>query len=392
MTFIEHMQKKNKWESPAYYFDLDKFKDRVDLLCKKLPHIPLTYSIKANPFLLCNLPEKLSHVEACSPGELQICKFHGIPGRKIIYSGVNKGKEDIKEAIEYGVDIVTAESVLHAELEQEMAAILGKKQDVILRLTSGNQFGMSEEDIFAIISNKNKYSSLNFVGIHYYSGTQKKTRQIEKDINKLNVFLERAAKEYEFVPQLVEVGPGLAAEYFPDGRVSCDGKEENYLCEVIPLLLGFAKKYPLGIELGRFLAASCGTYATRVADVKTSMDTNYLICDGGIHQLKYYGQTMAMQIPEMEAVVENATKKQLYCVCGSLCTTADILVREVKLPQMKVDDVLLFHRCGAYSITEGSALFLSRQFPSVYVYSSADGLVKIRNEIESALINRGNYL
>lgn len=146
---------------------------------------------------------------------------------------------------------------------------------------------------------------------------------------------------------------------------------------------------PLGIEMGRYLAAPCGTYASRVMDIKNNSDTNYIICDGGIHHLKYHGQTMAMQIPEMEVLNTSAETKP-YCICGSLCTVADVLVREVELPIVSRNDVILFHRCGAYSVTEGSALFLSRKMPEVYLYNEAVGLEKMRGFISTASINRNS--
>ena len=47
-----------------------------------------------------------------------------------------------------------------------------------------------------------------------------------------------------------------------------------------------------------------------------------------------------------------------YTLCGSLCTVADVLVREVKLKKLELGDVLEFGHCGAYSVTEAPALFL----------------------------------
>lgn len=344
----------------------------------------MTFSIKANPFLLSRLPQNLRHVEVCSPGELKICKAYGISGNRIIYSGVNKEIEDVTEAIEFGVDIVTAESILHVELEQEAAEKVGKQQKVILRLTSGNQFGMSEADILNILTNQAKYSNLNIYGIHYYSGTQKKKRQIDRDFEKLDAVLARFREETGFVPKLVEMGPGLPVEYF---NSPYDEIEEAILIENKDTILAFAKKYPLGLEMGRYFAAPCGTYASRVMDIKTNSDTDYIICDGGIHHLKYHGQTMAMQIPDME-VRNSSTETKSYCICGSLCTVADVLVREVELPVVSRNDVILFHRCGAYSVTEGSGLFLSRKLPEVYLYNEADGLEKMRSFVDAADINR----
>lgn len=291
---------------------------------------------------------------------------------------------DISAAIAYNADIVTAESIRQAELEQTAAKQLGKVQKVILRLTSGNQFGMSEADIMQLLSNASLYPNLHFYGIHYYAGTQKKLRQVEKDIKTLEQFLLKAKEELSFIPQLVEIGPGLGVDCFD----TTYNAEEELLREVSKQLRTFADQYPLGVEMGRFLAAPCGSYTTRVADLKNSYDTDYVICDGGIHQLKYYGQTMAMQIPEMELISTNITDVQKpYCICGSLCTTADVLVREVELSEIGIGDTLIFHRCGAYSVTEGSALFLSREFPAVYLYSQKNGLQKKRDVMEVATIN-----
>lgn len=294
--------------------------------------------------------------------------------------------EDVTEAIEYGVDIATAESILHVELEQEAAKKADKQQGVILRLTSGNQFGMSEADILSILANQAKYPNLDIFGIHYYSGTQKKKRQIDKDFEKLDAALTRFKEETGFVPKLVEMGPGFPVDYF---NPPYDETEEATLGENKSTILAFAEKYPLGIEMGRYLAAPCGTYASRVMDIKNNSDTNYIICDGGIHHLKYHGQTMAMQIPEMEVLNTSAETKP-YCICGSLCTVADVLVREVELPIVSRNDVILFHRCGAYSVTEGSALFLSRKMPEVDLYNEAVGLEKMRGFISTASINRNS--
>lgn len=384
MDLRDYLKNIGNISTPAYYFDTDVFEKRVNFVKRELLDIPLTFSIKANPFLLSRLPQNLRHVEVCSPGELKICKAYGISGNRIIYSGVNKEIEDVTEAIEFGVDIVTAESILHVELEQEAAEKVGKQQKVILRLTSGNQFGMSEADILNILTNQAKYSNLNIYGIHYYSGTQKKKRQIDRDFEKLDAVLACFREETGFVPKLVEMGPGLPVEYF---NSPYDEIEEAILIENKDTILAFAKKYPLGLEMGRYFAAPCGTYASRVMDIKNNSDTDYIICDGGIHHLKYHGQTMAMQIPDME-VRNSSTETKSYCICGSLCTVADVLVREVELPVVSRNDVILFHRCGAYSVTEGSALFLSRKLPEVYLYNEADGLEKMRSFVDAADINR----
>lgn len=400
-------------QTPYYVFDTDEFAKRAAMIraaldCKGGRRIPLCFSIKANPFLLHRLPEGLDHVEVCSPGELEICIVLDVKPESIIYSGVMKEKCDIERAVSYGAGILTCEGIRHATLISEVmsecipdgaheAGSVEKKAQVILRLTSGNQFGMSFEDIEYIISHPDEFKGITVMGIHYYSGTQKSLRKINKDLEKIKSALTVLKEKYGFEPKLVEYGPGLCVEYFEE---DWQEKEKQALDEAAEVLREFAEEYPLGIEMGRFLAASCGKYYTQVKDLKSTGDANYAILDGGIHHLNYFGQRMAMQVPPIKVyageVSENEEKTGVeltelpdtdYTLCGSLCTVADVLVREVKLKKLELGDVLEFGHCGAYSVTEAPALFLSRQLPAVYAYSKEHGYECLRGHIPAAEIN-----
>lgn len=400
-------------QTPYYVFDTDEFAKRAAMIraaldCKGGRRIPLCFSIKANPFLLHRLPEGLDHVEVCSPGELEICIALGVKPESIIYSGVMKEKCDIERAVSYGAGILTCESIRHATLISEVmlecipedaheAGFVETKAQVILRLTSGNQFGMSLEDIEYIFSHPDEFKGITVMGIHYYSGTQKSLRKINKDLEKIKSALTVLKENHSFEPKLVEYGPGLCVEYFED---DWQEKEKQSLDEAAEVLREFAEEYPLGIEMGRFLAASCGKYYTQVKDLKSTGDANYAILDGGIHHLNYFGQRMAMQVPPIKVyageVSENEEKTGVeltelpdtdYTLCGSLCTVADVLVREVKLKKLELGNVLEFGHCGAYSVTEAPVLFLSRQLPAIYAYSKEHGYECLRGHIPAAEIN-----
>ena len=400
-------------QTPYYVFDTDEFAKRAAMIraaldCKGGRRIPLCFSIKANPFLLHRLPEGLDHVEVCSLGELEICIALGVKPESIIYSGVMKEKCDIERAVSYGAGILTCESIRHAALISEVmlermpegaheAEFAETKAHVILRLTSGNQFGMSLDDIEYIISHPDEFKGITVIGIHYYSGTQKSLRKINKDLEKIKSALVMLKDKYSFEPQLVEYGPGLCVEYFEE---DWQEKEKQSLDEAAEVLREFAEEYPLGIEMGRFLAASCGKYYTQVKDLKSTGDANYAILDGGINHLNYFGQRMAMQVPPIKVyggeVSENEEKPGVeltqmpdadYTLCGSLCTVADVLVREVKLKKLEIGDILEFAHCGAYSVTEAPALFLSRQLPAIYAYSKGCGYECLREHIPAAEIN-----
>ena len=126
-------------------------------------------------------------------------------------------------------------------------------------------------------------------------------------------------------------------------------------------------------------------------DTKVTHGINYAICDGGINHLKYYGQTMAMQVPHITVYRPVGDKAENWSLCGSLCTTADVLVRKAELTGAGAGSVLVFDRAGAYSVTEGLALFLSRPMPNIYIYSENGGLIKLRGQILTDPLNTPKF-
>lgn len=372
--------------TPAYIFNVDIFHERIRRVQTALQgKADLCYSIKANPFLIRYLPDSVRYIEVCSPGELTICEKSGVDMRKILFSGVNKTLEDVERAMEDGVGIFTAESRLHVRYIHECAMKRHIRVPVILRLSSGNQFGMDSEELVDIVANRERYAGIELIGLHYYTGTQKKkAKLIAKELQELDAFCQRLKRDYDFTVSHVEYGPGLAVDYFGEDPELTD---IQLLEEASVYIREFADTYHLGIEMGRFLAASCGTYLTQVMDVKDTHDIHYAICDGGIHQVKYYGQTMAMQVPEIQVLDPQHSRSEFWSLCGSLCTTADVLVRKAPLTGVGPGCILAFERVGAYSVCEGMSLFLSRDLPKVLAYTRDQGVVLLRDRIVTDSLN-----
>lgn len=371
--------------TPAFIFDADEFGRRAKNVKSAIGGASLCYSIKANPFLLACLPEEIDRVEVCSPGELAICRRVGVDPSTVVYSGVNKGSEDIAEAIEYGAELLTAESLRQLGLINAAALAAGKRVRVALRLTSGNQFGMDSENLKRAVAEKGSYEGVDIVAIHYYSGTQKKKLAVvEKELAELEELADTLEERFGLSGISLEYGPGLPADYFSDDP---EGRDMAVLAETGAMIAAVAARRSVTVEFGRFLASPCGTYLTAVADIKNNNGENFVICDGGINHLKYYGQTMAMQTPPITLLGDHGEKTEDYTLCGSLCTTADILVRKVTLPALSVGDVLAFGRCGAYSVTEGIGLFLSRQLPRIVLHSERGGNRLLRDFYGTDILN-----
>lgn len=371
--------------TPAFIFDADEFGRRAKNVKSAIGGAALCYSIKANPFLLACLPEEIDRVEVCSPGELAICRRVGVDPSTVVYSGVNKGSEDIAEAIEYGAELLTAESLRQLGLINAAALAAGKRVRVALRLTSGNQFGMDSENLKRAVAERGSYEGVDIVAIHYYSGTQKKKLAVvEKELAELEKLADTLEERFGLSGISLEYGPGLPADYFGDDP---EGRDMAVLAEAGAMIAAVAARRSVTVEFGRFLASPCGTYLTAAADIKNNNGENFVICDGGINHLKYYGQTMAMQTPPITLLGDHGEKTEDYTLCGSLCTTADILVRKVTLPALSVGDVLAFCRCGAYSVTEGIGLFLSRQLPRIVLHSERGGNRLLRDFYGTDILN-----
>ena len=377
--------------TPSYVFDLDEFEKRAALVRRYFGEkTGLCFSIKANPFLLGRLPDIFDKIEVCSPGELTVCEKTGVDTSKIIFSGVNKTAKDVARAAEDEVGTFTAESRLHVDLINSEAMSRGKVYPVLLRVTDvkgGSQFGMEENEVLDIIKNRDDFKGIEIVGIHYFTGTQKKkAKPILRELEYISELIDRVKSELDFTVERIEYGTGLAVDYFED---DADTLEEERLASISEGIRALAEKAELTVEMGRFFAAPCGYYFTKVIDVKTNYDINYAIVDGGLNQLKYDGQLQGMQIPKIIHLKNNdsADDEKPWTLCGSLCTTADVLSRNAVFDSLEIGDVLVFCRTGAYSVTEGMTVFLSREMPAVSVYSEKDGLTVIREMLYSDVFN-----
>lgn len=377
--------------TPSYVFDLDEFEKRAKLVKHYFGEkTGICFSIKANPFLLGRLPDIFDKIEVCSPGELTICEKTGVDVKKIIFSGVNKTLKDVQRAADDEVGTFTAESLLHVEMINGEGVKRDKVYPVLLRVTDvkgGSQFGMEEKTVLDIIENRDSYKGMEIVGLHYFTGTQKKkAKPIIRELDYLADLVDRIKSEYSFTVNRLEYGTGLAVDYFED---NADELEEERLASISEKIQELSEKAELTVEMGRFFAAPCGYYLTKVIDAKTNYDINYVIVDGGLNQLKYDGQLQGMQIPRIIHLKNNDSESgvKAWTLCGSLCTTADVLARAAEFDGLAIGDILVFCRTGAYSVTEGMAVFLSREMPVVSVYSEKEGLTVIRDMLYSDVFN-----
>ncbi len=378
-----------KYGTPLYVFNIDEIKKRIEYLRRKLPNIGLCFAIKANSFVIKEIIDDVDRLEVCSNGEYEICKSLEIDKNKIVLSGVYKNEDDFFSimANKEQVGHFTIESLTQYELLKKLAIKHDRNIDILVRLTSGNQFGINEDEVEKVFADK--CPNITIKGLEYFAGTQKHNlRIIEKEMKHVSEFMKSLEDKYQVTLEEIEYGPGFPIYYFQGDEFD----EDTYLNEFNELLKTYFEGRTITLEIGRSLVADAGYYLTKVVDMKNNKNGNFVILDGGIHQLVYYGQSMAMKVPYFDILSNNKQEKEndVYNLCGALCTINDLIVKQLEVPKLELGDIFVFKKVGAYSVTEGISLFLSRDLPKVVlIKNNKDELV--RDVVNTYKINKPNY-
>ena len=371
------------FKTPLYIFNIDELVKRTRYL-KDTFKCGLVYAVKANTFISKEIESDVERFEICSNGEFEICNKLGIDHGKMVISGVYKDYDSIENMISnYDIGKYTIESLNQFKLLEELSSKYNKEIHVLIRLTSNNQFGVSEEDFKYILKYK---KNIIVDGVEYFSGTQKTSlKKINKEIDHLCEFIKSVEEEFNIQLNEIEYGPGFSIQYFQNEEFD----EESYFKEINEVIDKLRHK-KLYLEAGRSIAASCGTYLTKVVDMKNNKNGNHVILDGGINHLVYYGQTMAMRLPYFEVFPKKEVKKEIYTLYGSLCTVNDVIIKSVETQELEIGDLFIFKNVGAYSSTEGISLFLSRELPGILLYKD-NKFKQVRLNLKTSDINYPNY-
>lgn len=377
----------DEYGTTLYIFDKDQAKEVCREYQKRLNGAAdLCYAMKTNPFLTEHMAGYVERIEVCSMGEFYICKNLNIPPEKLFISGVLKKEEDVGEILTYCGEKahITIESLKHFEMIHKWCEENGCSIKVYPRLSSGNQFGMDEKTILNLIGKREEYPLLQFEGIHYFSGTQKKSvKKNAKELSMLDAFLKEITDKTGLVVKELEYGTGERAAYFQD---ETDNRFQD-MEQIGQLICDMEYNGRVTLEMGRAFAADCGYYVTKVWDVKHTGDKNYCIMDGGIHQLNYDGQIRGMYMPKVLHIPEDESSggdsQMEYTICGALCTANDVLIQKFSTDTIKVNDILVFCNAGAYSMTEGPLHFLSHNLPQILLYTEESGFTVARGVVET---------
>jgi diaminopimelate decarboxylase len=334
------------------------------------------YACKAftSQALIRLLHEEGFGLDVLSGGEMHIARSAGFPPDKVYVHGNNKGKEDLKQALEWGVGRIVVDNFHELALLEGLAGELGKTQDVLLRLSPGvdphthshvatgvldSKFGFplatgqAEEALTKAMSTP----GLSLVGLHFHLGSS--LFQFEPYLEAIDLVLQFAARmkqRHRFELRELDVGGGFAAQYLLDSPAPPVSRyAEAIVSELIEQTRELKLEQPqLVIEPGRSVVAKAGTALYTIGGSKDIPGIRrYVFVDGGM------GDNIrpALYDSKYEAVVANKMGKpetDVVTIAGRFCESGDILVKDIRLTKPEADDILAMPTSGAYSIPMSS--------------------------------------
>jgi diaminopimelate decarboxylase len=396
--------------TPLYVFDeielCEAAREWLYAFRPSYPETTVVYAAKAylGRAIAALFAEEGLGLDVASGGELAIARAASFPMARVYFHGNNKSPQELREALAAGVGHVVVDNFREAVLLNEIAAAMGKRQAVLLRvspnvdphthqhITTGaldSKFGVpiatgqAEEAVQSVASSP----ALEFVGLHAHIGSQ--IFEIEPFQQACKTLVEFAAhlRRRHEISQL-NLGGGFAVQYLRG--VPAPSREEYAAAVVLSLKEGCeAHDLPLPrlvVEPGRSLVARAGValYSVGARKEITGVRT-YVAVDGGMAD----NIRPALYGAGYEALAANRMNeegpRERVTIAGKFCESGDVLVRDAELPKLWAEDVVAIPVVGAYCLPLASNYNASLKPAVVFVRDGKARLVRRRETYDDLL-------
>lgn len=354
-----------KFGTPLYVYSaatLRRHFKAFDSAFDGLPHLTC-YSVKANAniSLLKLLKECGAGMDIVSGGELHRALAAGVPSSKIVYSGVGKREEEMRQALAADILMFNVESMGELERLSWVASDMGKTARISLRINPDvdpkthpyistglkkNKFGLDIEQSLAVYSRAMTLPGIEPVGIDCHIGSQ---------ITTLEPFLEALERIIGFYDRLKAMG--LRIEYLDLGGglgITYNEEEPPHPAELGKALVNVLKDHPMTLilEPGRVIAGNSGILVARTVYTKKTPSKDFIIVDAAMNDLvrpSLYGSFHAIK-----EVAPKGRPPLKVDVVGPICESGDFLARDRDIAAVEADELLAVFSAGAYGFTMSS--------------------------------------
>ena len=355
----------------------------------------IAYAVKANSnvAVLKVLGDLGAGADTVSEGEIRRALAAGIPGERIVFSGVGKTRREIAFALSVGVAEINVESEPELDLIALVAAEMGVKAKVAFRVNpdvaagghakiatgkSENKFGVSFAEAARLYANASNNSSLQPVGVACHIGSQiTDLEPMRAAFTKMRGLVEQLLDEGLSVERL-DLGGGLGVPYFNSPEPPSPAEFAAMVGEVtqgLPVTLAF--------EPGRVIAANAGVLVSEVVHVHERPEgRKFLVIDAAMNDL--IRPAMYDAFHDIRPVIQRGGEA-VYDVVGPVCETGDTFTRDRALPPFTTGDLVAFMSAGAYGAAMASEYNTRPLVPEVLVDGDRYAVIRKRPTYDEIL-------
>ena len=386
--------------TPAYVYSeatLTRHFRVFDEALAGLPHL-VCYAMKANSNLaVLRVMARLgAGMDVVSGGEYLRARAAGVPGDRIVFSGVGKTAEEMRLALGGGIRQFNVESEPELRALSAIATELGLRAPIALRVNpdvdarthakiatgkSENKFGIPIGKAVAVYAEAARLPGIEIVGVDVHIGSQlTDLAPFEAAFTKIADLTVRLRAEGHDIRRL-DLGGGLGIPY----RATNEAPPLPFdYGEVIRRTLGHLG-CEIEIEPGRLIAGNAGVLLASVLYVKEGDGRDFLILDAGMNDLVRPAMYEAWH--DVVPVVEpgpDAVPRPIDVV-GPVCETGDTFARDRALPPLGAGDLVAFRSAGAYGAVMASEYNSRPLVPEVLVSGSRWAVVRPRPTLDEML-------
>jgi diaminopimelate decarboxylase len=367
----------------------EAFADQRALVC---------YAVKANSNqgVLATLARAGAGMDVVSEGELRRARAAGVPGQKIIFSGIGKTQSEMALGLDEDILCFNVESEPELEALSQVATARGRQARIAIRVNpdvdarthhkistgkSENKFGIPISRARQVYARAKALPGLIVTGVDMHIGSQ---------IVDLAPFDEAFALLADFVGTLradghvidhVDLGGGLGIPYRHDN----DPPPDPVAYADIVRRRTKALDCKLFFEPGRLIVGNAGILVASVIYVKQGADKTFLIVDAAMNDLirptlyDAYHEILPVAEPRPDA------RRMRADVVGPVCESGDYLALDRDLPEMGAGDLIAVMTAGAYGAVQSGAYNSRLLIPEVLVKGADYALVRPRPSYEDLI-------
>ena len=363
-----------------------------DSAFKNIPHV-IAFAMKSNSNLaiLSLMAREGSGVDIVSGGELFRALKSGVPASKIVFAGVGKTADEIREALKADILMFNIESSAELQAIQEVAASIGKKARIALRINPDvdpkthpyistgmkkSKFGIAADRALQEYKTAASLSHIDVVGVHAHIGSQLTEVTPFVDSLKKVVGLIGTLKAQGINIRYLNIGGGLGITYSEEKPPL----PQELSDAILPIITDLG--LTLVMEPGRVIVGNAGILVTKALYLKEGEAKSFVIVDAAMNDLirpSLYGA-----YHEIKPVNEEAghRAKQQVDIVGPVCESGDFLAKDRLLAAVKPGELMAVMSAGAYGFVMASNYNSRPRVPEVLVKGGDIHVIRERETYE----------